>query len=297
MNAQNKYRYEQRILWVLFLVIMLTGPAFGQVLVKVHKDKITVSAVNELGLIFVQGAPGAIETTSELTSLVVRNLSTNGKVLVQKMADGSFRAEIQGEPGNRIRVEARNQEGKRSIGTFDATVATTPTKPYAGWQTVKEVPQQPITPIPPDAPNPDTAYPIPPRKAGARNLAVMIMVIDMGRGELIAAERFVGVPRLNMPGEQLYPFTAQNIIHKCIDAIRTELKPTVGLGGYERKNPPRYQLSPSEKKPSLDKTVPSAPEKQQTVIPETPTKEKPNPSLKETEKKETEKAEPKTDEE
>lgn len=296
MNAQNKYRYESRILWVLLLVIMLTGPTFGQALVKVHKDKITVSAVNELGLIFVQGSPGAIETTSELTSLLVRNLTTNTKVLVQKMADGSFRAEIRGEPGNRIRVEARNQEGKRSIGTFDATVATAPTKPYAGWQTVKEVPQQPITPIPPDALNPDTPYPVPPRKAGARNLAVMIMVIDMGRGELVAAERFVGVPRLNLPGEQLYPFTAQNIIHKCIDAIRTELKPTVGLGGYERKNPPRYQLAPSKKKQSPDKSIPLTPEKQQDVNPEKTPKEKPNLSLKESEKKETEKAEPKTDE-
>ena len=116
----------------------------------------------------------------------------------------------------------------------------------------------------------------------------MILVIDMGRGELIAAERFVGVPRLNLPGEQLYPFTAQNIIHKCIDAIRSELKPTVGLGTYEKSNRPRYQLIPAEEKQSSDKTVPSAPEK--------PTKEIPNPSLKETEKKEIETAEPKTDE-
>jgi len=297
MNTQNQNRYVLRIVWVLFWVILLAAPAFGQALVKVHKDKITVSAVNELGLIFVQGKPGVIETTSELTSLVVRNLSTNGKVLVQKMADGSFRAEIQGEPGDRIRVEARNQEGKRSIGTFDATVAATPTKPYTGWQTIKEVPQQPTPPDPPDMPNPGTTNPLPPRKGGGRNLAVMIMVIDMGRGELIAAERFVGVPRLNLPGEQLYPFTAQNIIHKCIDAIRTELKPTVGLGSYERKNPPRYQLIPSEKKSSPDNTVPSAPEKQQDVNPEKTPKEKPYPSLKETEKKETEKAEPKTNEE
>jgi len=296
MDAQTKYRYGLQSLWVLLMVILITSPTFGQALVKVHKDKITVSAVNELGLIFVQGSPGAIETTSELTSLVVRNLTTNAKVLVQKMADGSFRAEIQGIPGHRVRVEARNQEGKRSIGTFDATVATTPTKPYAGWKTLQEVPQQPTPPIPPDAPKPDTTHPLPPRKAGTRNLAVMIMVIDMGRGELIAAERFVGVPRLNLPGEQLYPFTAQNIIHKCIDAIRTELKPTVGLGSYERKNPPRYQLAPSEKKQSPDKSVPSAPEKQQNVNPEKTPKEKPNPSLKETEKKEIEKAEPKTDE-
>ena len=212
------------------------------------------------------------------------------------MADGSFRAEIQGEPGNRIRVEARNQEGKRSIGTFDATVATAPSKPYAGWQTVKEVPQQPITPIPPDALNPDTPYPVLPRKAGARNLAVMILVIDMGRGELVAAERIVGVPRSRMSGEQLYPVTAENIIHKCIDAIRTELKPTVGLGSYERDKPSRFQLAPAEQKQSQDKNTPLTPEKSKTVTPEKPQEENPNQSLKEMEKKEAEKVEPKTNE-
>ena len=296
MKTPVKYRNEIRISWICYCVMIIACPTFGQALVKVHKDKITVSAANELGLIFVQGEPGAIETTSELTSLVVRNLSTNAKVLVQKMADGSFRAEIQGEPGNRIRVEARNQEGKRSIGTFDAAVAATSTKPYAGWQTLKEVPQQPTPPIPPDAPNPDTIYPISPRKAGARNLAVMILVIDMSKGELVAAERFVGVPRSNLPDENLYPFTARNIIHKCIDAIRSELKPTIGLGGYEKSTRPQYQLAPAEEKQSPEKRVPATPEKPQNLIPETPSKENPNSSAKEKENKEIETAEPKTDE-
>ncbi len=288
MNAPNTYRIKLRFIWVLFCLPLLATDAWGQAHVKVHKDKITVSAVNELGLIFVQGAPGAIETTSELKSLVVRNLSTNTRVVVERMADGSFRAEIQGEPGDRIRVEARNQEGKRSIGTFDAAVAATPTKPYAGWQTVKEVPSQPLSPIPPDVSIPDTSYPIPPRKAGARNLAVMIMVIDMNRGELIAAERFVGVPRSNLPAKNLYSHTAQNIIHKCIDAIRSELKPTVGLGAYEKSSRPQYQLIPSEEKQSPDKSVPAIPEKS--------SKENTNPSPKDKGKKEIETTEPKTDE-
>jgi hypothetical protein len=200
------------------------------------------------------------------------------------LSDGSFHAEILGEAGHRLRVEARNQEDKRSIGTFDVPVTTGPAKPYAGWQTVREVPPQP--PLATESPARPT-----PRKAGARNLAVMIMVIDMGRGELVAAERFVGIPRSNLPGEQIYPFTARNIIHKCIDAIRTELKPTVGLGSYERKNPPRGQLTPSEKKPGPDKSVPSKPENPQTAIPEKPPTENANPS-----QKEKEKTEPKTDE-
>jgi hypothetical protein len=142
---------------------------------------------------------------------------------------------------------------------------------------MKEVPQStpPLQPGTPDS--------MPPRKAGARNLAVMIMVIDMGRGELVAAERFVGVPRSNLPGEQIYPFTARNIIHKCIDAIRSELKPTFGLGGYETSNRPRQQLVPAE-------------QTQPNTNPETPPEEKPNPPRKETEEKEIETADPKTKE-
>ena len=269
---------------------MFAGPACGQALVKVHKDKITISAPNELGIIHVQGQPGAIESTSEVTSLVIRNLTSNEKVLVQRIPDGSFHAEILGEAGDRLRVEARNQEAKRSIGTFDVPVSTLPSKSRAGWQTLKEVPQQP----PPW--QPETLGPLPPRKGGTRNLAVMIMVIDMGKGELVAAERIVGVPRSRMPGEQLYPITAENIIHKCIDAIRTELKPTVGLGSYEKAKPPRYQLAPAEQKQSQDKNTSLTPEKSKTVTSEKPQEEIPNQSLKEMEKKEAEKVEPKTNE-
>lgn len=282
MESKIKYRHGLRAGGVLFLVVMFTGSVYGQARVKVHKDKITVSAIHEQGLIFVEGVLGAIETTSKLTSLVVRNLSTKTKVLTQRMDDGSFRAEIQGEPGDRIRVEARNQEGKRSIGTFDAQVPTRFTKPYTGWQTTNPVPPSTLPPQPDTPLQPGIADTPPARKAGARNLAVMIMVIDMGKGELIATERLIGVPRLNVPDEDLYQHTARNILHKCIDAVRSELKFTVGHDNYTNHIQPRYPSVPSK-------------EKQHNVNPKPTPKEDPNSSLAETETKEVEVVDPKRD--
>jgi len=91
--------------------------AVGRQLIKVHKPFITVSSPNEEGIVTVVGRGGAVEYIGSATVQLIR-LSDNYKIPVNLGEDGSFEAEISAKVGEKIRVLARSQEGRRSYGTF-----------------------------------------------------------------------------------------------------------------------------------------------------------------------------------
>ncbi|MBN1846798.1 MAG: hypothetical protein JW810_14025 [Sedimentisphaerales bacterium] len=253
MRHINSVRWMVGWLAAGILTWGMAQPAAGQALIKVHKDKITVSAPSAEGVVRIEGAAGAIESTSSVVSLTAINLSTTAKVPATAAPDGSFQVELLAAAQQRVRVEARNQEGKRSIGTF-VVPALDPDEPAAAWKTLPVPAGEPTATAEDDSPE------VVDRRAGGGNLAVLVLVIDMGKGELLAAERVVGVPRARMKGEQLYLLAAENIIRRCVAAIQSELRPTVGLDAYERPSRMRQTPpSPPETAPGRTESKPAGP--------------------------------------
>jgi len=162
--------------------------------VKVHKDLISIAPPDQNGLVLVTGQPGAIEATSNANLRIV-NLTTKLIVTSLPNKDGSFQARISAAPVDQVRVYARNQQGKRSYGTFSVPAVASST---------------PVT------------------HTGPNNIAVVVMVIDTTTGRIVATRQIAGtVPKTDAP----YDHIAYNITSKCaatvesILQIRTEQPP------------------------------------------------------------------------
>jgi|GEM_PF-4491868 len=98
-------------------VSFMVAPVWAQPHIKVHKAKVAISAPNEAGIVVLRGAAGAV-TSSSVVRLKVTNLTTDRETTVALAADGSFEALILARPGDKLRAVARNDEKKRSQGTF-----------------------------------------------------------------------------------------------------------------------------------------------------------------------------------
>ena len=167
---------------LLALALLLMGlPAAAQSHVKIHKDKVAISAPNEAGMVLLRGAPGAV-TSSSAVRLTVENLTTEQKITVPLGPDGSFETIIAAGPGDKMFALARNDEKKRSQGTF-----TVPA-PVAGVSVVADGDTGPT----PDA---GKAAPTPGTTESPGKLVVLIVVTNPSTNEIVAVKQLTGRPR------------------------------------------------------------------------------------------------------
>ena len=177
--------------------------------VKVHKQLIRVVAPNEKGVVHVLGLAGAIESTSTVR-LEIRNLTQKNRRPVKVLADGSFSAPIAANPGDQVRVLARNTERKRSYGTFtvpDAKAVGDPEALAVGPETL---------------PNGVVAKPLS-ADAESMHVGVFINVVDLKTGELLASQKVEGVLERKLQPEFTYMTAINNLIAKCLNVVRTEM--------------------------------------------------------------------------
>ena len=121
---KHKGLYDHRIHQILTIFGFLLGSLFLPVMsraaeprVKVHKHLIEVMPPDQSGMTRITGQAGAIETTSEVRVQLI-DMETKSKKQLTVQPDGSFTAAISVKSGHKIRIVARNQEKKRSQGTF-----------------------------------------------------------------------------------------------------------------------------------------------------------------------------------
>ena len=190
-------RARLRNISLLILIVAVTAGSTAQqeqspAGLKLHKQFITVSLPDEDGLVLVHGATGAIESTGPI-SLRIVNLTTKAKLPMQLNPDRTFQAAVAAQPGEKIRIYARNKEGKQSYGTFTIPAAA---------------PATPLTvssPIATAAANPADA-----------SITVIITVIDTNNGDILAS-KCIAVPTAHKPASPSQ--LAHRIITQCSTAI------------------------------------------------------------------------------
>jgi len=228
MKYKHMRRIYPKILLVLLGMLVIAPMMRGaEPEVKVHKDKISVTAPDGQGMVLIKGAAGAIESTGR-ASLQLENLSTQERIDGEMEGDGGFAVKITAAAGQKVRVWARNEEGKKSYGTFTVPGDSGETAKDKGDTTGSQNLPAPRRP----------AERRLPKQAEAKNLAVVVMVVDTGTGEVLASGRIAGVPKEGMRDEEQYALSAQRIVSKSITAAKGELQP-----GVVREN----QLGPREK--------------------------------------------------
>jgi len=145
---QNKVLKSSLVLWVSVLVLSSGVLAADEAKIKVHKNFITVGEPDAKGFVKVSGKAGAIETTSPAVAWLIR-VAAKEKVSLAVNEDGSFEGSIAAKAGEKVRVQAKNQQKKQSYGTF-----TVPGKPAAA-PAEKEKKDKPKNEPPESKPAPD----------------------------------------------------------------------------------------------------------------------------------------------
>ena len=219
---------------------MFPTSARGQQPIKVHKPFITVSSPDGQGMVTVVGRGGAVEHIGPVTVQLIR-LIGNYKIPVNLGEDGSFEAEISAKTGEKVRVLARSQEGRRSYGTFTVPAGTPPSptrqrlhdeinvtdQPADQAQAVNSISLSTFEPV-----VSDTIVlqqkPLESPKNETIELAVIITVVNTNNGRIVAARRVAGPTRARPEQTDLLNAVVKNIIDKCTAVAMAEFKRRVG---------------------------------------------------------------------
>lgn len=260
----HKRRYDYRIIPTITLFGFLLGCLFPPVSsravepkVKVHKHLIEVMPPDQSGVTRIIGRTGAIETTSAVRGQLI-DMETKSKKQLTVQPDGSFTAAISVKSGHKIRIIARNQEKKRSQGTF-----TVPSAPTEG-----DVPAVLPVPVNPRR-SPDLvpalnvensfAMPLPTDSVEALQhdadevpVAVFINVVDMRTGHLLAYEQVEGTIKKDRAKRHPDPGMLASFLKKCISILKVEM-------GMLAENPAKPETTLSEPISSHDKGVKDKP--------------------------------------
>ena len=215
---------------------MFPVSAGGQQPIKVHKPFITVSSPNEQGMVTIVGRGGAVEYIGSVTVQLIR-LSDNYKIPVTLGEDGSFEAEISAKVGEKIRVLARGQEGRRSYGTFTVPAGAPPgpTEQRSNDE-ISVTDQSADQPQPVSSVSLSTWEPVVsdtislPQKPAEKSkdetieLAVIITVVNTNSGRIVAARRIAGPTRARPEQTNLFNAVVKNIIDKCTAVAMAEFR-------------------------------------------------------------------------
>jgi len=210
--------------------------AGGQQSIKVHKPFITLSLPNDQGVVTVVGRGGAVEYIGSATVQLIR-LSDNYKMPVTLGEDGSFETEISAKAGEKIRVLARSQEGRRSYGTFTVPAGAPPSQTEQRSNNEINITDQPADQSQPiSSVSLSTFKPVAsdtnslPRKPSEKSknetieLAVIITVVNINSGRIVAARRIAGPTRALPEQTNLFNAVVKNIIDKCTAVATAEFR-------------------------------------------------------------------------
>ncbi len=239
---------------ILFLMCFLNihARALEEPKCKVVKELIALKSSERPGFIIVVGNPGAVNSTSAVTTYI-ENLGTHALTRFNVTDNFGFEAAVQAAAGDQVRVYARNQEGKRSYGTFKVPQFQTAAPPETAE--VKPAPSlKPKEPLKPKVP----LKQLEPLKVkelkgyqppNGTRLAVIVTVVNIDDGEIVAAQRLAGPTRIK-PGDNARLKTIINkIIERCMNIAKSEIN---RLPTPMRNIPPVNQPSPTT--PADDET-------------------------------------------
>jgi len=217
MELRSKALANRIVITGIILVgLGLVGPGavWGEQAVKVHKDMVKASPPDEQGKVVVVGGAGAI-TSNNPVKVDLIHLGRNEKVPMEINMNGSFRAEIAADTGEKIRVLARNKEG-RSYGTFTVPPKL---KSVAGeLQKVEAKSEVKVSPVWRPAGTADKL------KNDEMELAVIITVVNTKTGEIAAVRRIAGVSKAKQDQKEAWGKVVDNIMEKCARVVEAELQ-------------------------------------------------------------------------
>jgi len=215
---------------------MFPASASGKQPIKVHKPFITVLSPDGQGMVTVVGRGGAVEHIGPATVQLIR-LSDNYKIPVKLGEDGGFEAEISAKAGEKVRVLARSQEGRRSYGTFTVPAGTQPSPTRQRLQNEINVTDQhqPVSSVSLSTWKPVvsdtiglTHKPSKSPKNETIELAVIITVVNTNNGRIVAARRIAGPTRALPEQTDIFNAIVKNIIDKCTAVATAEFRRRAG---------------------------------------------------------------------
>ena len=240
---------------VLAALLFLAGSVFGGV--KVHKGQVIVQRPDEKGVVHVHGAAGAIQSSSPAV-VYIENLTTKSKIRIKVKEDGGFDTSIPATSKDRVRVRARNQEGKVSYGTFDVPVGQQADAVKAAEAVVEaeEEVDEPVRlrPLLGHKRAKQIAKEMKEPEAGEQDdehigLAVIITVVNVNSGEVVAAERIAGTTKHSVWQNDLFNRTVQRIISRCFNIIRSEInRPNLRRRGSREDHEKQNKLNETQTK-------------------------------------------------
>ena len=185
---------SSRIFLGVALLWASQGALAQKATVKINKNYVNISPPNEQGMVAIQGEAGAVESTSPAT-LQAPNEETDVGAAGTIREDGSFEAKIAASSGDKIRLTARNEEGKTSRATFKVPL---------GYASETPAGEGPIF-------------------GGPREVIVSIRIMDKRTGRLLDSENVEGVlPSRRDPNQPGPRQKIQSLLDKCIAAAKAE---------------------------------------------------------------------------
>jgi|GEM_PF-5767103 len=228
----------------LFLMVLSLSISSAQSAIKVHKSLITVSPPDKDGQVTVRGAAGSIRSDTA-PSVKIINLSTHKTIPLPTEENGSFQVTLAAQAGQKIRIMARNQTGKLSVGTFtippdlgdNPAVPQQQPPPTQQSPPPSQPPSRPVISHPIQMKNPlirsstlarsrlaQAKQPSPPpTPIKNTHLAVIITVVNTSTNEIVAVERVTGPTRAKIEQQKLFGAIVDNIINRCAAVVKAEL--------------------------------------------------------------------------
>ncbi len=209
---------------------------------KVNKPLVRIYAAQEKNEYFVVGKPGAITTSSPAT-IYISNVNDGTRTEAHLADDYSFMAKINAAPGDKLRVNAQNQQGKKSYGTFDVTGAEVP---YQQQVIVDKALAQPavktydISDQSSDTSNDNAIVPVGShaqvqtiyademafnaQPSQGTNLSVVVMIINTDTGDVVSTTKISGKSRAYAEKSQdNFRIMIDRIIDRCTNIVESEI--------------------------------------------------------------------------
>ncbi|MBN2064574.1 MAG: hypothetical protein JW745_07205 [Sedimentisphaerales bacterium] len=209
---------------------------------KVNKPLVRIYAGLDKNEYIVVGKPGAV-TTSSTATVYISNVNAGTRTDAHLADDCSFMANINAAPGDKIRVNAQNQQGKKSYGTFDITGAEVPYQQQVIADKTLAQPAVKTYDIPDKASAAsDDSYVVPVGSQAqvqtiyaddiafsadpseGTNLSVVLMVINTDSGDVVSTTKISGKSKAYAERSQdNFRIMIDRIIDRCTNIVESEI--------------------------------------------------------------------------
>lgn len=209
---------------------------------KVNKPLVRIYAAQDKNEYLVVGKPGAITTSSPAT-VYISNTNAGTRTEANLADDCSFMAKINAAPGDKLRVNAQNQQGKKSYGTFEVTGAEVPyqqqviadkalaqpaVKTYDLSDQTGVIPDDRVTAPVGSHAQVQTIYAdeieFNADPSQGTNLSVVVMIINTDTGDVVSTTKISGRSRAYAEKSQdNFRIMIDRIIDRCTNIVESEI--------------------------------------------------------------------------